>query len=216
LITQELPASTQSHADAQEIVKASRRASELTQQLLAFSRKQVLQPQRVDVNQQITAFLGMLQRAIGRNIEVETQLAGDTWPVFADPGQLDRVLMNLGLNARDAMPNGGTLRLRTENVMLDPDSASEHPGLTPGAYVRIVVEDTGTGIPPAVLSKLFEPFVTTKPPGVGTGLGLSTAYGIVEQTGGAIQVSTTPGRGSRFSVYLPKAEDDVVPESAVA
>jgi two-component system cell cycle sensor histidine kinase/response regulator CckA len=114
------------------------------------------------------------------------------------------------------MPNGGTLRLRTENVMLDPDSASEHPGLTPGAYVRIVVEDTGTGIPPAVLSKLFEPFVTTKPPGVGTGLGLSTAYGIVEQTGGAIQVSTTPGRGSRFSVYLPKAEDDVVPESAVA
>jgi PAS domain S-box-containing protein len=216
MIAQELPASTQSHADAQEIVKASRRAGELTQQLLAFSRKQILQPQRVDVNRQITSFLGMLQRAIGPDINVETQLAGDTWQVFADPGQLDRVLMNLGLNARDAMPGGGTLRVRSENVVIDHGSASEYPGLAPGAYVRIVVEDTGTGIDPAVLPNLFEPFVTTKPPGVGTGLGLSTAYGIVEQTGGTIHVSTTPGHGTRFSIYLPKAEDDEVRESAVA
>jgi signal transduction histidine kinase len=158
----------------------------------------------------------MLQRAIGPDINVETQLAGDTWQVFADPGQLDRVLMNLGLNARDAMPGGGTLRVRSENVVIDHGSASEYPGLAPGAYVRIVVEDTGTGIDPAVLPNLFEPFVTTKPPGVGTGLGLSTAYGIVEQTGGTIHVSTTPGHGTRFSIYLPKAEDDEVRESAVA
>ena len=216
MLTHELPASSQAYADAQAILNASRRASGLTQQLLAFSRKQVLQPQRVDVNRQITAFVGMLRRAVGDNITIETQLAGDTWPVRADPGQLDRVLMNLGLNARDAMPDGGTLRLRTENVVLDWNSAVEHEDLAPGAYVRVVVEDTGTGIDPDVLPNIFEPFVTTKAPGVGTGLGLSTAYGIVEQTGGAIHVATTPGRGSQFSVYLPRADDDVVREIAVA
>jgi len=216
MLTHELPSSSQGYADAQAILNASRRASGLTQQLLAFSRKQVLQPQRVDVNRQIAAFVAMLQRAIGDNIAIETQLSRDTWPVRADPGQLDRVLMNLGLNARDAMPDGGTLRLRTENIVLDRSSASENENLAPGSYVRIVVEDTGTGIDPDVLPNIFEPFVTTKPQGVGTGLGLSTAYGIVEQTGGAIHVATTPGRGSRFSVYLPRADDDSLRESAVA
>ena len=208
MLTVELPTSSQSHADAQQILTASRRAAELTQQLLAFSCRQVLQPQRIDVNRQIEAFLEMLRRAISDDIVVETELGLDTWPVFADPGQLDRVLMNLGLNARDAMPDGGTLRLRTENVVLDRKSAHEHEDLAPGAYVRIVVEDTGTGIDPDVLPNIFEPFLTTKPQGVGTGLGLSTVYGIVEQTGGAIRVASTPGRGSRFSVYLPKAVED--------
>ena len=207
MLTHELPASSQEHADAQAILNASRRASGLTQQLLAFSRKLILQPQRVDVNRQITAFVGMLRRVVGDNIAIETQLASDTWPVRADPGQLDRVLMNLGLNARDAMPEGGTLRVRSENFVLALDSPNEHEDLAPGAYVRIVVEDTGTGIDPAVLPNIFEPFVTTKPQGVGTGLGLSTAYGIVEQTGGVIHVATTPGHGSRFSVYLPRADD---------
>jgi PAS domain S-box-containing protein len=215
MLTHEVPASSQAHADAQAIVNASRRASGLTQQLLAFSRKQIMQPQRVDVNRQITGFVGMLRRAVGDNIVIETQLAGDTWPVRADPGQLDRVLMNLGLNARDAMPDGGTLRVRSENVIVERDSPNEQEDLAPGAYVRIVVEDTGTGIDPAVLPNIFEPFVTTKPQGVGTGLGLSTAYGIIEQTGGAIHVATTPGRGSAFSVYLPRA-DDVAPGIAVA
>jgi len=214
MITTDLPASSQSHADAQEILKASRRASELTQQLLAFSRKQVLQPQRVDVNQQITSFLGMLRRVMGAHIRVETELAATTWHVFADPGQLERVLMNLGVNARDAMPNGGTLRLRTENVVLDSARASEAVDLAPGAYVRILIEDTGTGIDPSVLPHIFEPFVTTKPQGLGTGLGLSTVYGIIEQTGGTIRVDTTPGRGSRFSVYLPRAEDDSLRRTA--
>jgi len=214
MITTDLPASSQSHADAQEILKASRRASELTQQLLAFSRKQVLQPQRVDVNQQITSFLGMLRRVMGTHILVETELGAHTWQVVADPGQLERVLMNLGVNARDAMPNGGTLRLRTENVVLDSAHASEAAGLSPGAYVRILIEDTGTGIDPSVLPHIFEPFVTTKPQGLGTGLGLSTVYGIIEQTGGTIRVDTTPGRGSRFSVYLPRAEDDSLRRTA--
>ncbi len=214
MITTELPPTSQSHADAQEILNASRRASELTQQLLAFSRKQVLQPQRVDVNGQITSFLGMLRRVMGSDIRVETELGADTWQVFADPGQLERVLMNLGVNARDAMPNGGTLRLRTENIVLDGPRASESVGLSPGAYVRMVIEDTGTGIDPSVLAHIFEPFVTTKPQGLGTGLGLSTVYGIIEQTGGTIRVDTTPGRGSRFSVYLPRAEDDSLRRTA--
>jgi PAS domain S-box-containing protein len=214
MITTDLPASSQSHADALEILKASRRASELTQQLLAFSRKQVLQPQRVDVNHQITSFLGMLRRVMGTDIRVETELAANTWQVFADPGQLERVLMNLGVNARDAMPNGGTLRLHTGNVVLDTAYVSEALGLSPGAYVRIVIEDTGTGIDPSVLPHIFEPFVTTKPQGLGTGLGLSTVYGIIEQTGGTIRVDTTPGRGSRFSVYLPRADDDLLRRTA--
>jgi len=214
MIATDLPATSQSHADAQEILKASQRASELTQQLLAFSRKQVLQPQRLDVNHQITSFLGMLRRVMGTNIRVETELAADTWQVFADPGQLERVLMNLGVNARDAMPNGGTLRLRTENIVLDSARANESVGLSPGSYVRIVIEDTGTGIDPSVLPHIFEPFVTTKPQGLGTGLGLATVYGIVEQTGGTIRVDTTPGRGSRFSVYLPRAEDDSLRRTA--
>ncbi len=216
MITMELPASSQAHADAQEILKASRRASELTQQLLAFSRKQVMQPRRVDVNRQITSFLGLLQRVVGADIRVETELAQDAWPVFADPGQLERVLMNLGVNARDAMPNGGTLRLRTENVVLGGGPANEPVSLSPGDYLRIVIEDNGTGIEPAVLPHIFEPFVTTKPQGLGTGLGLSTVYGIIQQTGGTIHVDTKPGRGSQFSVYLPRADDDVVREIAVA
>ena len=215
LLAHELPESSQTRADAEEILNASRRAAELTQQLLAFSRKQVLQPQRLDVNRQVTTFVGMLRRVIGNDIEVETELVSDPWPVLADPGQIQRVLMNLGINARDAMPNGGTLRLRTENVVLDRARENDSAALDRGAYVRVVIEDTGTGIDPAVLPHIFEPFVTTKPHGLGTGLGLATVYGIVEQTGGAIDVASTPGRGSRFSVYLPRA-DDPFRESAVA
>ena len=215
MIATELPASSQSYADAQEILKASRRASELTQQLLAFSRKQVMQPRRVDVNRHITSFLGMLRRVMGPGIRVETDLAEDAWPVFADPGQLERVLMNLGVNARDAMPNGGTLHVRTENAVVGGRPANGSSQLPAGDYVRIMIADTGTGIDPSVLPHIFEPFVTTKAHGLGTGLGLSTVYGIVEQTGGTIQVDTIPGHGSQFSVYLPRAEG-ALPESAVA
>ena len=215
LLAQELPPATQLRTDAEEILTASRRASELTQQLLAFSRRQILQPQRLNVNQQISAFANTLRRVVGGHITVETVLAADAGPVFADAGQLERVLMNLGVNARDAMPNGGTLRVRTDNVALDY-AAAEKVGVAPGAYVRVVVEDTGTGIEPAVLPKIFEPFVTTKPPGFGTGLGLATVYGIVEQTGGAIRVDSVPGKGSRFSVFLPRADEQPGRASAVA
>jgi CheY-like chemotaxis protein len=161
------------------------------------------------VNEQVKNIAGLLRRVIGEDITIETELAPDTWPVFADAGQLERVLMNLGLNARDAMPRGGTLRLYTENAVLDTGSPYEKLGLTPGSYVALVVEDSGVGIEPSVLPHIFEPFVTTKPQGVGTGLGLATAYGIVEQTGGAIDVTSRPGRGSRFSVFLPRALEAV-------
>jgi len=214
-IVQELPPDSQPRADADEIMSATRRAVELTQQLLAFSRKQNLEPRRLDVNQQISTFASSLRRIVGPHVTVETVLANDAWPVFADPGQLERVLMNLGVNARDAMPNGGTLRIRTENASLDHQAAVA-AGVAPGAYVRVVVEDTGTGIEPAVLPNIFEPFVTTKPPGVGTGLGLATVYGIVEQSGGTIRVDSTVGRGTRFSVFLPRADQEPDRTSAVA
>ncbi|HUQ81373.1 MAG TPA: PAS domain-containing protein [Gemmatimonadaceae bacterium] len=202
-------------ADATEIQSAARRAGELTQQLLAFSRKQHLEPRRLDLNRQVSTFIGTLRRVIGAEIAIETQLAADTWPVFADPGQLERVLMNLGVNARDAMPNGGTLRVRTENLVVDSRSG-DTLAVAPGAYVALAVEDTGTGIDPTVLPHIFEPFVTTKPHGLGTGLGLATVYGIVEQTGGAIHVDSVPGRGTRFSVYLPRAADATTPDAAAA
>jgi PAS domain S-box-containing protein len=203
LIARELPADAAPQSDVHEIQSATRRAAELTQQLLAFSRKQVLDPQRLDVNRQVTTFVAMLRRVIGGGVVLETALADDVWPVLADPHQLERVLMNLGLNARDAMPNGGVLRVSTENVMLTGDG-TDHPGLPAGPYVALTVEDSGTGIDPTVLPYIFEPFVTTKPHGLGTGLGLATVYGIIEQTGGAIQVSSTPGHGSRFSIFLPR------------
>ena len=207
LIANDLPSNASVLADVREIQGATRRAAELTQQLLAFSRKQVLKPQTLDVNAQVETFVGMLRRVTSENVSIETDLPGDVWPVSADPGQLERVLMNLGLNARDAMPNGGMLRVRTGNVMLDEAEAG-HIGLTAGPYVVLTVEDTGTGIDPTVLPHIFEPFVTTKPHGLGTGLGLATVYGIVEQTGGTIRVSSTPGEGSRFSVYLPRASEN--------
>jgi len=202
-------------SDIREIQNAAHRASELTQQLLAFSRKQNLEPRPVDLNSQVTTFAGTLRRVVGTDIAVETRLAPDAWPVYADPRQLDRVLMNLGLNARDAMPNGGTLRVRTENVVLEPETSNQ-PAVTPGAYVSLVVEDTGTGIDPTMLPHIFEPFMTTKPHGLGTGLGLATVYGIIEQTGGAIQVDTAVGRGTRFSVYLPRAANGNNSDAAAA
>ena len=203
LLTVEMPRQGNLHADVEEIQNTARRASELTQQLLAFGRKQHLLPQVLDINHLVGTFVATLRRVTGERIAIETQLSADAWPIFADPIQLERVLMNLGLNARDAMPNGGVLRVSTENVMLTGDGP-DHPGLPAGPYVALTVEDSGTGIDPTVLPYIFEPFVTTKPHGLGTGLGLATVYGIVEQTGGAIQVSSTPGHGSRFSIFLPR------------
>ena len=189
------------------------RAAELTKQLLAFGRKQVLRPRTMDVNRHVLRFVATLRRVVGDAVTIETDLAQDTWPIFADSGQIERVLMNLGVNARDAMPNGGTMWVRTENVVVGHDAAGRPAA---GDYVVLTVEDTGTGIDPTVLAHLFEPFVTTKPPGVGHGLGLATVHGIVEQTGGDIRVISTPGRGARFSVFLPRAQHVTDRDAAVA
>ena len=191
LIRHGLPANNAMQSDVDEIQSAVKRAREMTQQLLAFGRKQELAPQRVDVNAVVSNFVVTIRRLIPEDIAIQTDLDTQAPAVMADPGQIERVLMNLAVNARDAMPNGGTLSLHTERAA--------------NGGVSISVEDTGVGIDAALLPHIFDPFVTTKPLGVGTGLGLATVYGIIEQTGGTISVSSDPGKGSRFSILLPRA-----------
>ncbi|HEX6533723.1 MAG TPA: PAS domain S-box protein [Gemmatimonadaceae bacterium] len=201
---EQLPEHAPARADLAEVCKASDRAAVLTRQLLAFSRQQVLKPRRLDLNATVSSLTGMLRRLIGEDIRVETELAPAELNVLADPGQLEQVLVNLAVNARDAMPEGGTLRLRTEAVTVDERSVPERPGVVPGAYAALVVEDSGVGIEADALQKVFEPFYTTKGAGKGTGLGLATVYGIVRQSGGHVSAESTPGRGSRFTVLLPR------------
>jgi len=202
-----VPADTDVAKDLAEVRTAADRAAELTRQLLAFGRKQMLQPQRLDTNATVTEVAGMLRRLIGEDITFELDLGRDLWPVLADPGQLSQVLMNLAVNARDAMPKGGTLRLATANIAVAPEDARDGSELAPGDYVGIVVEDSGTGIDPVILPHVFEPFYTTKEPGQGTGLGLATVYGIVKQSGGYVSVDSALGAGTRFTVLLPRADE---------
>ena len=183
-----------------EIQRAASRAAELTRQLLAFSRKQVLRPQIVDLNDLVREMRGMLQRLIGENIRLATLCADAPMRVRADPSQLEQVVMNLAVNARDAMPDGGLLEIATEN---EPARA----GQTDGPFHILRVTDSGTGMSPEVMSRLFEPFFTTKEPGRGTGLGLSTVYGIVQQSGGAITCSSAPGEGTTFVIRLPSTTE---------
>jgi PAS domain S-box-containing protein len=199
-------------ADAyREIQDAGRRASDLTRQLLAFSRKQMLELQTVAVGDVVRGAERMLRRTLGETIQIEVAIAADVAAVRADPGQLEQVLLNLAINARDAMPRGGRLGISVRNVALDEASASRHPDLRPGRWVLLEVSDTGIGMPADVLAHLFEPFFTTKERGKGTGLGLSTVYGIVRQHGGVIVPASTPGQGSTFSVYLSAVEGAGVP-----
>ncbi|MGA9527855.1 MAG: PAS domain S-box protein [Terriglobales bacterium] len=192
---------------AEQIKKASVRAAQLTRQLLAFSRKQVLYPTVLNLNT-VVADVGMLlQRLIGEDIEIVTESQANLGSVRADRGQIEQILMNLATNARDAMPNGGTLSIRTENARLGNDVVARYQYVKTGHYVHLAVTDTGTGMTEEVLSRVFEPFFTTKEKGRGTGLGLATVYGIVKQSGGYIWVSSTLGTGTTFNIYLPKVDE---------
>jgi len=197
--------------DVEQIRRASERAATLTRQLLAFSRRQFLQTQVIDVNTLVGNLATMLRRLIGEDVQLELRLDPDAGRVSADPGQLEQVVMNLMVNARDAMPQGGRVILETAPAVLDQAFVVAHPGSTPGAHVRLSIHDTGGGMGPDVLSHLFEPFFTTKEPGRGTGLGLSTVYGIVKQHRGYIDVQSEPGRGSTFGVYLPRVDTKSAP-----
>jgi two-component system cell cycle sensor histidine kinase/response regulator CckA len=193
--------------NAEEIRKAAERAAMLTRQLLAFSRKQVLEPGVLDLNRVVLDGVRMLRHLIGEDIELVTLPEASGASVRADSTQLTQVLLNLAINARDAMPHGGTLTIRTADTTFDQAYADTHPGVAPGGYVTIEVADTGHGIAPELLPHIFEPFFTTKPAGLGTGLGLATTYGIVEQSGGHITLQSEPGRGATFFVHLPRAGD---------
>ena len=189
---------------AEEIGKAATRAAALTRQLLAFSRKQLMQSRRLDVNDVVSEAEKMLQRLIGEDIRISATLAPDLWEVMADPGQLGQVMMNLAVNARDAMPEGGSLHIETSNVEISERLPIGGTSVVPGDYVRITVSDTGTGMNAETSARAFEPFFTTKPTGLGTGLGLSTVYGIVKQSGGYVWVDSTPGQGTTFTILLPR------------
>jgi two-component system cell cycle sensor histidine kinase/response regulator CckA len=200
-----LPPDHPNRADVTEMVKAANRAAGITRQLLAFTRQQMLQPSVLDLNAVVANLTRMLGSILGAEIELVVDLDPDLGRVRADPGQLEQVVVNLALNARHAMPSGGRLRLQTSNVMLDRAYVLRHPGVwvEHGAYVALTVTDTGVGMDPATRSRAFEPFFTTKPVGQGTGLGLSTAYGIIKQSDGYIWLYSEPGHGTTVKVYLP-------------
>ena len=198
----------------EQISKAGHRAASLTRQLLAFSRKQVIQPIVLDLNAVVGDTENMLRRLIGEHIKVTVNLGPDLGQIKADRGQVDQVLMNLAVNARDAMPQGGKLLIETSNAELDETAAIRHPEATAGHYVVLSVSDTGCGMDKETQAHIFEPFFTTKPVGKGTGLGLSTVYGIVQQNKGYIWVYSEPGKGARFKIFFPRVAGDVVPELA--
>jgi signal transduction histidine kinase/CheY-like chemotaxis protein len=195
-------------ADVEEIHSAAERAATLTGQLLAFSRRQILSPEVLVLNQRVTDMSRMLTRLIGEHIAIDLHLASDLWPVRADAAQLEQVVVNLTVNARDAMPGGGRLAISTSNRALAPAEAKALE-VAPGPFVELRVRDSGVGIPPDVQARIFEPFFTTKPKGAGTGLGLSMVYGFVRQSGGAIAVDSTVGRGTTFALLLPRAGEGV-------
>jgi len=200
--------------DLEQISRAGQRAAGLTRQLLAFARREVVQPRVLDLDTVITAVEEMLRRTLGEHVELVTSLAGDLQPVLADPGQLEQVLVNLAVNARDAMPGGGTLTMDTSNITVDAESIAGGSKAPPGQNVRLRVSDTGTGMPPDVIEHAFEPFFTTKKDGGGTGLGLATVYGILTQADGHIHIYSDPGGGTTFSIMLPATSQAATPKAA--
>jgi two-component system, cell cycle sensor histidine kinase and response regulator CckA len=195
---------------------SAQRAADLSRQLLAIGRRQVLKLEVQDLNTVLRDMAGMLERVLGGDVVLRVAVADTPLAVRVDRGQLEQVVLNLATNARDAMPGGGTLELRTSRAQIDEWFSRSHEGPAPGAYVALDVSDTGTGMDEATRQRIFEPFFTTKEPGRGTGLGLSTVYGIVEQTAGAIRVHSEPGRGTTFRIYLPSVEGPAVPPPAAA
>jgi CheY-like chemotaxis protein len=202
------PALRELHHDLIEIVAAGDRAAGLTRQLLAFARADAVTELRViDLNAVVAGVEKLLRRTLGEDIRLITELTDDTRPIKADPGRLEQVLVNLAVNARDAMPTGGTLTIDTDVLAVDAHFAAHHPGLRIGRYMRLRVSDTGSGMSKATLERAFEPFFTTKPKGQGTGLGLATIYGIINQAGGHAQIYSEPGHGTTFAALLPVTEE---------
>ena len=206
LLLRDLAAGSPGARRMTEIRNAADRAAGLTKQLLAFSRRQVLQPRVLDLNAVVAEAETMLARVIDENVEIVTVLGSGLRRVRADPGQIQQVILNFAVNARDAMPDGGRLVLETRNVDITADDGGRHPALPPGPYVVLLVSDTGHGMPPEVLEHMFEPFFTTRGQGHGTGLGLATVYGVVTQSGGHVEVESAVGSGTTFRVYLPVAD----------
>ncbi|CAN5583128.1 hypothetical protein BH23ACI1_BH23ACI1_12570 [soil metagenome] len=214
LLLDQFTADDPRRADVEEIRRSADRAAALTRQLLAFSRKQVMQPRLLDLHSVVVGLEKLLRQLVGADVVIEVQTEPGLWPVRADPGHVEQVLMNLATNARDAMPEGGPLVFSTRNVVIEQVNARDLPGLPPGEYACLTVTDTGAGIPEHVQPHIFEPFFTTKEMGKGTGLGLSTVYGIVKQMGGGVYLEPTGKPGTRFRIYLPRVPDSEPTSSA--
>jgi signal transduction histidine kinase/ActR/RegA family two-component response regulator len=218
LVEEQVPPGSKTFASVEQIRKAADRAAALTRQLLAFSRQQVLETRILDINLIVEEMSKMLPRLLGEDIELQSKLSPGIGEVKADQGQIEQVIMNLAVNARDAMPGGGRLVISTEQILLEPDLALKRPHMMPGRYILLAVSDTGTGMDKQTQAHIFEPFFTTKERGRGTGLGLATVYGFVKQIGGYVWVESAPGAGSTFSIYLPvteqKARKSLPPASA--
>ena len=203
LVQQSMPKDDKRRSDVEEIKRASRRAAELTRQLLTFSRQQIEKKSSLHLNEVIHDSLGLVQALVGQQVNIQLQFTSELWSIRAERLQIEQVLMNFAANARDAMPEGGTLTFSTDNVVVPPSDRATRPP-EPGEYVRLEAADTGMGIPVELHAKIFEPFFTTKEVGKGAGLGLATVYGIVRQSGGYIYVDSTVGRGTIFTIFIPR------------
>ncbi|HEY1240046.1 MAG TPA: PAS domain S-box protein [Bryobacteraceae bacterium] len=216
VILSAVPAGSALSRHVAEIGAAGKQAAALTEQLLAFSRRQIIQPRVLNVNEVVAGIDTMLARLLGEHIEMVVKLSPDLGNIKADAAQLQQVILNLAINARDAMPEGGTLMIETSNVLLDEEYRQTYRDVHPGAYVMLAVSDTGTGMTPEVRARIFEPFFTTKPAGSGTGLGLATVHGMVRQSGGWIWVYSEPGDGTTFTIYFPRTDEAATPPQPAA